>query len=52
MWGTFWEIVFLASLFVFAATAIVVAVAGFRDVQTMFSRLRQGISQSSPTRDE
>jgi hypothetical protein len=52
MWGNFWGIVFLLSLLVFAAVSAVVTVAGFRDVWTMFRRLREGNSQTNPPRDE
>ena len=52
MWGDFWGIVFAISLSLFAILAVVVAVAGFKDVRTMFRRLREGNSQSKSSRDE
>jgi hypothetical protein len=40
-WAWFWSIFLLASIAVFAAVAVVVAIGGFRDVRTMLQRIKE-----------
>jgi hypothetical protein len=45
-WTSFWTIFFFASLVLFAAVAVVVAIGGFLDIGSLFKSLAERSGQS------